>query len=333
MIKNANEIDFRSSGMGYLLTDGKGKTDNERYIEAQSNLVKYKSDYDQMFNKETKTAKSKLQQIQNTNTLILELEKTKDLFQPSETCRKQLVRVFAQTRGRYEELQNKYLAKGNARENNSITLLSVVLKKFYKKNKERKFNGFVQGEWDLHDEVEGVITETIDTKSSWSYITFLEAQEKEINPIYETQGQCYMWLTGAEKHTVAYCLVNGTIKYIKDQIRAIAWKYDVLDNDISEDPDYIKAIKQLERNHIFDIDEFMKELRRDNVDFTPLNDVWYDKEKDQYLWEFDIPKNERVYTITFDRDEKKIEVIKKRVIQCREWLNREYFYKYYNQAA
>lgn len=321
MITNANEIKFRSSGMGYLLTDGKEKQPLEKYWDAISDVKRLKAEYEEISNKQTKIAEKKKEQIQKANTNLLILEKEKDDFQPSATCEKALIRVFAQTRGRYEELSNKYLTKGNERENDSITLLSRVLRKHYKKNKERKSNEYIQGEWDLHDIIDGVIVETLDTKSSWSYITFLEAQEKTLNPIYRIQGHCYMWLTGAKKHTVCYCLVNGTYKYIKDQIRSLQWKHGVLDGDISEDQNYLEAVKQLERNHIFDIDSFIKE----NPEFIPLNDVWFNQKLDQYMWHYDIPKEERVYSITFERDEEVIEKIKQRVINCRKYMNHKFF--------
>lgn len=325
MIINTNDILFRCSSLGYLLTEGKEKSNLEKYIEAKAASIKYTTEYNALQNKATKTAAALHQRILNKNTEVLTLEKSKNDFTPSETCRKQLIRVYAQCRGRYEELKNKYLDKGNARENDAITLLSLVLKKFYKKNKERKYNEFIQGEWDLHEEVEGIIKETLDTKCSWSYITFLESKESELNPIYDYQGQGYMWLTGAEKHTVCYCLVNGTFKYIIDKIRALAWKFSILDGDISDDPDFIKAVQQLERNHIFDIDAFMKECRQEGHDFQPKNDVWYDEEKDKFFWNYDIAREDRIHTKVFYRDEEKINKIKNGVINWRGYLNRKFF--------
>lgn len=326
MIKTAEEIKFRASGFGYLLTNPQGKSAAEKLIDAEAKIKQYTAEYGAMINKSTKTAANKADQIRKLNTQILTLQSESKEIELSETCRKQLLRIYAdQVKGRREDLKSKFLDKGNERENDSITLLSRVLKKFYKKNTERKYNDFVSGEWDLHDEVEGVITETLDTKSSWSYITFMEAQEKDLNDIYETQGDCYMWLTGAKKHTVCYCLVNGTYKYITDQIRALQWKHNVLDGDISDDKDYLKAVMQLERNHIFDIDSFMKECRNHNISFNPKNTVWYDNDKDQYLWNFDIPKEERVHCKTFLRSEERIEAIKNRAILCRKYMNKKYF--------
>lgn len=304
------------------MTDAKGKSDSENYADCLAKINQLKKDYGDIVNKNTKTAASKHAQIIKLNTEILLLEKTKDDFNPSETCRKQIIKAFAGLKGRREDLNNKYLEKGNEREQDAITLLSVVMKRFYKKNSVRLENDFITGEPDLFDgeSIENA-EETLDTKCSWSYITFLEASDNELNNVYKLQGDGYMWLTNAKKHTVVYCLVNGTMKYINDQIRALAWKHGVLDADISGDEKFIKAVEQLERNHIFDIDSFMKE----NPEYNPKNIVVYDSENNKFSWDFDIPREERIHTKVFYRDESRIEKIKQRVIQCRKYANKKYF--------
>jgi hypothetical protein len=328
MIASAEEILFRCSGLGYLMTDPQGKAPAEKLVEANERLKKYTLDYAAMLNKGTQTAMNKHQQILKLNTEILMLQAAaNDSEHLSATCRKILIRIYAeQVKGRREELKNKYLTKGNARENDSITLLSRVKRIPYKKNTERRKNAFITGEWDLHNlDEKGNIIETVDTKSSWSYITFLESQEKELNKIYDYQGQGYMDLTGAKQHTVAYCLVNGTIKHIRDQVRRIQWNHGILDGSVSEDVDYLKEIAQMERNHIFDIDSFMKEVRKNDTNYTPANDVFYSKGDDSFHWEFDVPKEERVHTKTFLRDEDKIKAYKDQIKVCRAYMQKRFF--------
>src|SRR5689334_14038122 len=53
--------------------------------------------------------------------------------------------------GRNKEIQSKFLEKGIAVEEDSITLLSRVKKKLYKKNSIRLKNEFVTGEPDLYE--------------------------------------------------------------------------------------------------------------------------------------------------------------------------------------
>ena len=120
--------------------------------------------------------------------------------------------------GRREEAEGKMLEKGNQREEDSLTLLSRVHKNFYRKNDVRLSNKYITGECDIFigESIENA-TETIDTKTSWSANTFFRASHADLEEKYEEQGHGYMWLTGAKKHTVAYCLVNGTAQAIMDE--------------------------------------------------------------------------------------------------------------------
>lgn len=320
----ADNIKFRCSSLGHIMTEAQGKADLQKYAEAKAKLTEHQREYEAFLNRGTKTALNKHAQILKLQAEIQELEKTKDQFKPSATCRAEIIRTFARSKGRMEELKNKYLDKGNEREEDSITLLCAELRRFYRKNKTRLENEYVSGEPDLFDgeSIESA-EETIDTKTCWSYITFLESKDNDLKALYEWQGHGYMWLTGAKKHTVVFCLLNGTRQFIIDSIRTLAWKYGVLDADISGDENFIEAVRQLERNHIFDIDAFMKE----NPDYPVKNEVMYDTPTNKYSWGFDIPRSERIHTKTFYRDEAKIERIKTRVPQCREVMQRDYFKK------
>lgn len=321
MKTNANEIKFRASTFGYLMTDAKGQSNKDKYQNAIDNMVKYKEEYSSLTPK-TKGAEKKLLQIQKTNQLILELESVKDDVLLSDTCIKTLIRIFAQERySRYEELKNKYLSKGNAREDDSITVVSRVMKKPFKKNKERKFNDYFQGEWDLDLKENDKIKETLDTKSSWSLLTFLEACNTPLNPIYEYQGHIYMDLTDGEKHTVSYCLVNGTYTAINDEIRRLGWSMGVLDASVETDPEFIKKVKQIERNHIFDINAFMNE----NQGFELKNDFEADYNSNTYTWEFDIPFQDRICSKSFNRDENILSEMRYRAKDCRQWMNKNLF--------
>lgn len=204
---------------------------------------------------------------------------------------------------RKEEVDSKVLEKGNLREEDSITLVSLVHKKFYKKNSTRLSNQFITGEWDL--DIGEPIEETLDTKTSWSAHTFFRAKQKGLEEDYEWQGHGYMWLTGAKKHSVCYCLVNGTAQSINDEKRKLAWKYAP---DPETNPDYIKRCKQIEINHIFDLFSFKEE----NPGFDFHNDL--------SEWKYDIPMKDRLKVFTFNRDEEKIKQIEERVIRCREWI-------------
>ena len=260
VVNNADEIKFRCSSLGHLMTESRSKSETI-----------------------------------------------------SETTKTHLVDVFVSARyGRREEIHGKMLEKGHAREENSITLLSRVQKIYYKKNSIRLANEFIQGEPDLFlgnsiDEA----TEITDTKTSWSAHTFFRAQQSELSKMYKWQGTGYLSLTGAKKCTIAYCLVNGTFQTIMDDKRKASYSYG---QDFDNDPEYIKECQQIERNHIFDLEEFRKEI--------PGFDFHSDIDE---LKKYEIPKEDRVFTISFDRNEDDIKKLYQRVKDCRKWMNENLF--------
>lgn len=319
MIK-ADEILFRASVFGHLMTNTQGKTNLEKYLSTKQEIAKLQEEYADG-NPLTKAMINKLEKIKKLNTNLFELDKSKDEIQLSDTCIKQLIRIYAQEKySRREDLKNKYLDKGNERENDAITLLSRALKNPFKKNSIRLKNDFFQGEPDVYlgESIEKV-DETLDTKCSFSLLTFLDAMFSDLNPLYEAQGQVYMSLTGAKKHSVAYCLINSTVQIIIDEVRKLAWKMGVLDASVEENPDFIIKVKQIERNHIFDIKEFMIE----NPYFDLKNEHGFD-EKGNYIWEYDIDYKDRIHIKTFDRDDNYIHAMEDRAVLCRKWMAKNF---------
>lgn len=259
MLSNANEILFRASGCGNLMTEPKNKSEKI-----------------------------------------------------SETAKTHLIDIYVSEKyGRKEEASGKALDKGNQCEEDGITLLSRVSKKFYKKNEEHLKNDFVKGTPDLFEGKDIFSADmVIDTKLSWSAHTFFRAQ-KELNKLYEWQVQTYMWLTGAKEASVAYCLVNGTLEAIEDEKRRLSWKLGVVDPSSNED--FKERCKQIEINHIFDLDLFMEHYPH------------YDLANNILDWKFDIPMKDRVFQFHVKRDNEKIERLKQRIIDCREWMNENLF--------
>src|SRR3990167_6016671 len=241
-----------------------------------------------------------------------------------ETCKTTMIDRFIQLQyGRRKEITNKYLEKGNAREEDSITLLSAVDGSFFKKNTVRLTNDFLTGEHDMHlgdfkfaEGPNGTFImispadETLDTKSSWSIHTFMNSANKKVDSDYFWQGQGYMALTGAKKHTVALCLVNGTDQAILDAKRKLQWKLGILDpSGQAQDSPFIKGCIEIEKNHIFDLRAFREEYPHMDLDSDTEN------------WEFDIPMEKRVRRFTFERDQESINSIYQRVKDCRIWMN------------
>jgi hypothetical protein len=119
------------------------------------------------------------------------------------------------------ELNNKYITKGLAQEQDSINLLNLVRLEDYKKNEERVENEWLSGCCDI-------ITDTsiIDIKTSWSLDTF-PATSYELKDLsdYEWQGRAYMWLYDMPSFELCYVMVttapeimgeyeNGALHYV-----------------------------------------------------------------------------------------------------------------------
>lgn len=240
----------------------------------------------------------------------------KDAGELSETTKTLCLEMYMHARyGRTpEEIKNKYLDKGNEREEDSITLVSRVLGKMYKKNTTRLYNSFVSGEVDTYlGESIKKAEIIIDTKSCWSLLTFLKAKEEMLEPAYRYQGHCYMDLTGAKQHIVARCLVNGTAQSIIDEKRKLAWKMGIIDMDATDNEDFFEKCRQIEINHIFDMFSFKEE--NPHFDFhNNLSD-----------WHFDIPMVDRLYAVTIDRDDTEIGLIHAGVTKARNYINRHLF--------
>lgn len=227
----------------------------------------------------------------------------------SETAKKYCIEMYVQNNyGRREEITSKYLDKGNQREEDAITLFSRLTKKFYKKNSERLENEFITGEPDLYlgPSINEAL-ETIDTKCSWSAKTFFNAMYGTDNSDYYWQGMGYMALTGAKKHTVAYCLINGTETAIIDEKRKLSWKLGEINTDNPSQEYRDKAI-QIEINHIFSMEEFIAEYPHFDFDMQVDN------------WKLDIPMEKRIHMVTYERDEVAIQKIYDKVIACNEWI-------------
>ncbi len=213
---------------------------------------------------------------------------------------------------RRDEMTNKYFEKGNKREEDNITLLALKLGKMLRKNTVRLNNKFITGEPDLFlgPEIKKA-DETFDTKTCWSKNTYDKARIKKRNPIYFWQGHSYMYLTGAKKHSICYGLVNGLPSQILQEKYKAGFKFQGIDLDNNDE--YRFACMQIERNHIFDIKQFVEE--------NPGFDFHYDINN----WKHDIPASERMFIDTFVRDEKRIAAIDWRVLTGRQWLNENMF--------
>lgn len=195
---------------------------------------------------------------------------------------------------RYEEAYSKYFEKGNEVEEDSITFLSLAKKKLYRKNEVKLSNEWIAGTPDLFigDEIVRA-SEIIDIKSAWDIFTFNRTIAKGgAGSAYYWQMQGYMWLTGASKATLAFCLVNATPNLITDEKYRLARAHRVMVDDL--DPSFVRSCQLVERNMIYDLPAFMKANPNYNL-HSSVND-----------WAFDVPAEERLYEVQIERNEEDI---------------------------
>jgi hypothetical protein len=209
----------------------------------------------------------------------------KDAGELSKTAKTHLKKVYAREKyGREQDIVTKQMQKGTEVEEESITLLSRVLKKMLYKNDQRLNNEYITGLPDIY-EGESIhnAEEITDIKSSYDLFTFLPNIGEPLDRDYYYQLQGYMALSGAKKASIAYCLVD-TPEHIIDTEK---WKlFKTMDVVSEESPEFIKEALKIEKGMRFG----------------------------------DIPKEERVLLFHVQRDEDVINRIYEKVIKAREFL-------------
>lgn len=113
----------------------------------------------------------------------------------------------------------------------------------------------------------------IDTKTSWNLRTWRAA---ELTALYEWQLHAYMYLTDRNKAVLAYCLVDTPLELINDEVKRQTFYKGVIDETSDE---FYAIEEQVTRN------------------------MYYSDR---------IPAKNRVKFFQIDRDEKKIEAMKRR---------------------
>lgn len=198
----------------------------------------------------------------------------------SKTAQRHLLDVYiAEKYGRKRDIQTKQMKKGVEVEDQSIELLNKYWGTDYSKNQDRFTNEFITGHPDILDS-----NKVVDIKSSYDLWTFLGNLPDKLDNLYYWQLMSYMWLTGATKGHIAYCLSNTPFSIVEQEKRYLLNRMDVISE---ESPEYVKEAAKLEFNMTFD----------------------------------DIDVSERVLIFTVDRNEDDIVRIQNRVERAREYLH------------
>lgn len=120
----------------------------------------------------------------------------------------------------------------------------------------------------------------MDTKVSYDIYTFGRTVTCKINPIYHWQLDGYMWLFDKKFAKLIYCLLNTPEHLIVKEEKKLLWDF------IGSEEDYKEACVELRKKHIFD----------------------------------HILPEEKVVVFNIRRSEERIERIKKRIEDCRIYL-------------
>lgn len=168
---------------------------------------------------------------------------------------------------------SKYTNKGNECEDASIDLVAERYGwGLVSKNDAYFENEYITGTPDL------ILSDTVvDIKNSWDCFTF--PLFGKLNPDYDWQVQCYMDLTGKNKASVIYTLMDAPDELVEKEATILSYKagYSELEADFYEE---VKA----------------------SMTYSHL------------------PIELRIKRFDVERDEKKIQQIKDRVISCREYI-------------
>ncbi len=316
--EGSNELDeilFRCSSLGHLMTEPKGKSNYEKWEEACALLAKTKASYEALKTKYGKMGTGYLVKIAHLENEIPELEKVKNVKQLSETVITHLVDVFVSREyNRFYEIKAKVLGKGNDTEEDSISVVSRITKKFYKKNEEHLKNSFIQGTPDLFDGA--IITnaeEIRDTKSSWDTFTFHRSKYKPLANLYYWQMQGYMALTGAKVAHVDYCLNNTPYKLVEGELRRESYNHP---NE--ETPVWIEL--QIIANHVYDLKTFDKYIEQRGIYIKAIEGEEKGYALAVYHGFVEIPLEKRHFSFRVERSEADIERLYERIEDCRTWI-------------
>ena len=202
-----------------------------------------------------------------------------------ETCKAHLMECYIeQVYKRRKDFTNKYIERGIACEEDSLTLYSRVMKEFFKKNKQTFSNDFLCGTPDIL-----TTDDVIEIKTSWDIFTFHSVIHKAINKDYFWQVQAYMELAERQRAKLVYCLVDATPEMVEDAKKKLMWQFNTIDRTAIElNPEYTEACAEVDKAMTFG----------------------------------DIPIEERYLQITIDREPEAMRKAHVRIQECREFLTK-----------
>ena len=174
--------------------------------------------------------------------------KTQELSETTKTFLHQLA-IELET-GRRKEISTNCIKKGNEVESQGFEMFcqyfNVFLPYIEDKAKVKYQNQYITGTPDFVplDEENFKRFGVIDLKSSWDLFTFPSMPSFDVPPAYYWQMQGYMALTGADKATLVYVLLNTPEAIGDAEVRKLSYSYPFMDLEEIEE--------KVKFNHTFD---------------------------------------------------------------------------------
>lgn len=213
--------------------------------------------------------------------------------------------VMEEITARSKQIDSKYIDKGLAAEEKSLTLYSNYKKALVVKNKQRKTNKYFTGEADI------ARYKIRDIKSSWSFETFPLRATEIPNKIYEWQLDVYMDLWNLKRSELIYCLVDTPSKMIDDELRRLDWKHSIFLSDGSVRNSHVGLVVETICNLIFT--EKALENYCNNSSSVYLK--WFEGKFKE------IPEEIRIKIFKHNYCERRNQLLKKMVELAREYMN------------
>jgi len=238
----------------------------------------------------------KLALTENMKVKLAELKAKRDApIELSQGAKSYLDTVFRDVFWRRKRfLSNKYLEKGLLFEDNALGLLGKVDNDFYLKNDEHFENDFITG---TPDNITDIVR---DMKCSYDLETF---DNSDMTTLYKYQLKAYCWLVGKTSAQLVYALVNCPLHQILNEKTRLYYQHG---NPSDDDENWQDILAQMERNFIFDIDEFKSEYPH----YQFANSVL----------DFTIPEEFRIKKFDVQLEDEDIEEMKLATMLSREYL-------------
>lgn len=233
---------FRCSSLGYIMTDSKEGSFAEQLEAAKAKKISLE---DKLVNASSRVMdKTKDKWYDDIELLERKIELFKDLKDfpnLSESCMTHLCDIRTRVKyDRTEDIKSKYLKKGLLLEEDAISAYSYLTKEFHKKNTERKYNEWIEGETDI------VLPDMVkDTKVNWSIFQFGRVAAKPIKPLYHWQLDGYMMLWDKPKGELIYVLLDTPAHIIAAEKKRLQYEW------IGSSDDYELACQEIDRLHTY----------------------------------------------------------------------------------